>query len=155
MAGSETPTDMIRRLNHDAEFAVEGRPLVRAGDHIEALPRYRLRVKQGRIESAERAPRRRQDRDARETFLMPGLADPHLHLVGMASARRGAGNSVAGGSSLADFLRRVEDLATATGGDWVRLEGFEEADLHEGEIPSLAELDGVCPDRPLRVRQQG
>ena len=143
---------MIPRLHSAAEFVVEGRPLVRSGDHIEALSRYRLRVKQGRIQSAEIVPPVLEKRDARENFLMPGLADPHVHLVGMASARRHAAHSVSGGSSLADFLRRVEDLAAATGGDWVRLEGFEESDLHEGKIPSLAALDGVCPDRPLRVR---
>ena len=142
----------IHRLDSGSAFVVEGRPLVCAGDDIEALPRYRLSVRQGRIESVERAAPLSGGPVDGETFLMPGLADPHVHLVGMASARLHAVGSVAGVGSLDDFLARVADLAATRTTDWVRLEGFEEADLAEGEIPSLAALDHACPDRPLRVR---
>ena len=150
--GATRPLLPIHRLDSGSAFVVEGRPLVCRGEDIEALPPYRLSVKQGRIESAERAMPLPGQRADVETFLMPGLADPHVHLVGMASARLHAVESVAGVGSLDDFLGRVADLAATRTADWVRLEGFEEAELAEGEIPSLAALDRVCPDRPLRVR---
>ena len=142
----------IPRLNRAVEFAVEGRPLVRAGDVIEALPPHRLRVKEGRIVSADPVGPSRADGSASLPFLMPGVADPHLHLVGMASARLHGPGVVSPGTSLNGFLAGVAELADAPAEDWIRLEGFEEAEFEEGRLPSLAELDAACPGRPLRVR---
>ena len=142
----------IPRLNRVGAFVVQGRPLVRAGETIEALPPHRLQVKEGRILSAEPVAPSRGASSATSTFLMPGLADPHLHLVGMASARLHGADVVTTGTSLDDFLAGVAELANKSAEDWVRLEGFEESEFEEGRLPSLAELDAACPDRPLRVR---
>lgn len=150
MAESQSP---IVRLTDTAEFQVEGRPLVRSGDTINALPPHQVRVRHGKILAAEplrslpgATPRRACP------FLLPGLADPHVHLVAMASRRLQGSRLPDGPYALQDFLAHVATVAAADAGFWVRLEGFEEADLNEGTLPTLADLDAACPDRPLRVR---
>jgi len=141
----------IARLTDQADFRVEGRPLVRSGDAIEALPPYRIEVRAGRILAAEEL-RVSAARAAETSFLMPGLADPHLHLVAMASRRLQRACLPQPPYSRQDLIDSIAETARLESGCWVRLEGFEEADLREGTLPTLAELDAACPNRPLRVR---
>lgn len=148
MAAQPSP---IARLTDQADFRVEGRPLVRSGDAIEALPPYRIEVRAGRILAAEEL-RVSAARAAETSFLMPGLADPHLHLVAMASRRLQRACLPQPPYSRQDLIDSIAETARLESGCWVRLEGFEEADLREGTLPTLAELDAACPNRPLRVR---
>lgn len=140
----------ITRLTESTEFFVQGRPLVPTGDRVEALPPHRLQVRDGRIIAAVAVGY--EPGQGESPFLIPGLADPHVHLVAMASRRLHRVRLPEGSYALQDFLDLVIQSAEETTREWVRMEGFEEANLREGVPPTLAALDAACPNRPLRVR---
>lgn len=83
--------------------------------------------------------------------LLPAFADPHIHLWKVGQLE----------SSIAD-LRNAESLADVRQGlatradglrpdDWLLARGVNEQRLAEGRLPSRAELDAWCGDRPVLV----
>jgi predicted amidohydrolase YtcJ len=83
--------------------------------------------------------------------VLPGLVDPHLHL--MALAARQAHLDCGRCGSVDELLAAVRQRAGVTArGAWVRGEGLDEAVL--GRLPSAAELDAVSPHAPVRLRHR-
>lgn len=82
--------------------------------------------------------------DARDAAIVPGLHDFHLHLVGMARARRALGLDEAGdhGELLEAVSRRVPQLPA---GAWLTGRGWSQASLDAG---ALASLEAAVGDRP-------
>ncbi|MEX0710431.1 MAG: amidohydrolase family protein [Chloroflexota bacterium] len=79
--------------------------------------------------------------------IVPGIHDFHLHLVGMARARRTLElNGVLGFDELIAVVRAAAD-ATPPGG-WLHGRGWSEATLQAGRIERLAEAVG---DRPALI----
>jgi predicted amidohydrolase YtcJ len=76
--------------------------------------------------------------------VVPGLHDFHLHLVGMARARRSL--DLAAAKSMDEIVARVADLAVATGPDeWVRGDGWTEEVLDPGQLDRLEAVLGGRP----------
>jgi predicted amidohydrolase YtcJ len=75
--------------------------------------------------------------------IVPGLHDFHLHLVGMARARREVRLDGLTGDELVSAVR--DAAATLTGRAWLRGRGWSEAAL-DGNV--LEQLNGVLADRP-------
>ncbi len=89
--------------------------------------------------------------DCRGATLLPGLIDPHLHLVALAA--RGAHLDCAAFARLDELLAAVRARAQVTpSGAWVRGEGLDEVAL--GRLPTAAELDAASPRRPVRLRHR-
>ncbi|MFN0026171.1 MAG: amidohydrolase family protein [Acidimicrobiales bacterium] len=85
--------------------------------------------------------------------LCPGFVDHHLHLLAMAAARCSIDLSRARRvTEVFDQLRA--GVAAAAAGGWVRAWGIDESDLAEGRLPTVAELDAICPDRALVVHHR-
>ncbi|GEL23508.1 amidohydrolase [Pseudonocardia sulfidoxydans NBRC 16205] len=81
--------------------------------------------------------------------LLPGFVDPHHHLYLVASDVHTRALDVAL-RDLGALLDRISALR-GTGSGWLRLHGVRPLQLTEGRLPTAAELDAVCPDRPLHV----
>ena len=89
--------------------------------------------------------------DCTGATVLPGLVDPHLHL--MALAGRAAHLDCGRFRSVGDLLAAVRRRALGTArGDWVRGEGLDEVAL--GRLPSAAELDAASPHAPVRLRHR-
>ncbi|MEV7229795.1 amidohydrolase family protein [Polymorphospora sp. NPDC051019] len=83
--------------------------------------------------------------------LLPGFVDPHHHLYLVAGDRytRAFDDHPA---RLRDLLDRIAAIARAdTGTGWLRLHGVRPLLLAEGRLPTAAELDTACPNRPLHL----
>lgn len=83
--------------------------------------------------------------------LVPGLVDPHLHLLAMAARDahldcRGHGDVAALLAAVAGHARRLPP------GAWVRGEGLDERLL--SRLPTPAELDRASGGRPVRLRHR-
>lgn len=91
------------------------------------------------------------EHDLAGATLLPGFIDPHHHLYLVASVAhtRAFDEPV---RDLAELLVRVEELAAGEpGSGWLRLHGVRPLDIAECRLPTAAELDAVCPDRPLHL----
>lgn len=83
--------------------------------------------------------------------LLPGMVDPHLHLVALAA--RHAHLDCAPFRTVAQLLAAVRARADETPrGAWVRGEGLDESTL--GRLPTAAELDAASPRAPVRLRHR-
>ncbi|WP_433532868.1 amidohydrolase [Micromonospora sp. CA-263727] len=83
--------------------------------------------------------------------LLPGFVDPHHHLYLVASDRhtRAFDQHPA---TLRALLDRIAAIARDDDGSgWLRLHGVRPLQLAEGRLPTAAELDAACPDRPLHL----
>lgn len=84
--------------------------------------------------------------------LTPGFVDPHNHLLA-------TGESLVGVDAGYPVVRSIQDLVGAVGaaaltqpaGTWVRGYGMDVAKFSERRLPTAADLDDVCPDRPVIV----
>lgn len=130
-----------------------GRPLRAAGARIEAGPPSVVACAGGRIVGFEPCASPPPDAiGSLEDFLLPGFADPHIHLVATATA--GLGESLAEDHPR-DFAELAARVAAARpAGDWLRLGGFDESRLRERRIPTSEELDAWAPATPLRIRHR-
>ncbi|BBY62061.1 amidohydrolase [Mycolicibacterium helvum] len=84
---------------------------------------------------------------------LPGLHDTHFHMMSTGANKRAVDLSSC--QSVAEVLDRVACAPAAAGTDWVIAGQLDEARLQEGRAPTLAELDQVCPDRPLYINDRG
>lgn len=83
--------------------------------------------------------------------LLPGLIDPHLHLLAMAA--RDAHLDCSGLADVAALLAAVASHArTLPAGAWVRGEGLDETRV--SRLPTPAELDRASGGRPVRLRHR-
>ena len=88
--------------------------------------------------------------DGRGGALIPGLADHHIHLMGLAA--EAASVTLDGVANASDFADRViAGLAARPDGGWVRITGYHEA--MAGEL-TRQELDVIAPRHRLRVQHQ-
>jgi predicted amidohydrolase YtcJ len=89
--------------------------------------------------------------DCRGATVLPGLVDPHVHLLGLAARRVNLDCSRAG--SIDELLAAVRTRARELpAGAWLRGEGLDEAAL--GRLPTAAELEAAAPGRPVRLRHR-
>lgn len=83
--------------------------------------------------------------------LLPGFIDPHHHMYLVASVAHTRAFD-APVRDLAELLVRIKELvASEPGTGWLRLHGVRPLDIAECRLPVAAELDIVCPDRPLHL----
>jgi predicted amidohydrolase YtcJ len=83
--------------------------------------------------------------------VLPGLVDPHLHLLAL--AMRDAHLDLTRLGSIDALLAAVRSCAAGVApGGWVRGEGLDEVAL--GRLPSAAELDAASPHAPVRLRHR-
>ncbi len=83
--------------------------------------------------------------------VLPGLIDPHLHLLALA-ARRAQVDCEALADVDAVLAAVAAHARRAPAGTWVRGVGLDEQRL--GRLPTRAELDRVAPGRPVRLRHR-
>lgn len=90
------------------------------------------------------AARKARTIHAGSAAVVPGMHDFHLHLVGMARARRDV--ALDGASGFAELLSRVHSAARRSGaGEWLRGGGWSEAVMQSGDPGLLRE---VCAGHP-------
>jgi predicted amidohydrolase YtcJ len=85
-------------------------------------------------------------------FVVPGFVDAHTHLIGLGLEylRPNCGGS----ASRASALARVADwLRAHPGSGPVIGEGWDQSDWADPMPPTRADLDAICPDRPLALRR--
>ena len=88
--------------------------------------------------------------DGQGGALIPGLADHHIHLFGLAA--RAESVTLEGVTSVAAFAARIRDATAAKPpGAWVRVLGYHET--LAGDL-TRADLDGLAPRHRLRVQHQ-
>lgn len=110
-----------------------------------------VRLEAGRIaEIAPRLPAPGDAIDGRGGSLIPGLADHHIHLLGLAA--QADSTDVSQARSRSEFEMRVrEALAARPHGGWVRITGYHES--LAGDLTRV-ELDAIAPAHRLRVQHQ-
>lgn len=116
------------------------------GVAVEGRAGQDVRVRQGRIvEIGARLGGREPVLDGRGGWLIPGLIDHHLHLLGWAAMRR----SIKLDGAREDERALGRALRAAPGDGWIRGVGY-----HDGLCGPLDRdrLDRLVPDRPVRVQ---
>jgi len=89
--------------------------------------------------------------DCRGAAVLPGLIDPHLHLLALAG--RSAHLDCSRFRSVRALLAALRThAASLPAGGWLRGEGLDEARL--GRLPTAAELDAAVSDHPVRLRHR-
>lgn len=80
--------------------------------------------------------------------VFPGFIDAHVHFMQTGLDRTAVYLNKVG--NIQGMLRLVEEQAGNTyEGGWVRGYGYDETKLGEKRVPSLRELDAVCPGKPM------
>ncbi|MFI7025513.1 amidohydrolase [Micromonospora sp. NPDC049900] len=83
--------------------------------------------------------------------LLPGFVDPHHHLY-LVAADQHTRAFDEHPATVRELLDRIAAVARADHGTgWLRLHGVRPLHLAEGRLPTAAELDTACPDRPLHL----
>jgi predicted amidohydrolase YtcJ len=106
----------------------------------------------GRRGEVRRALGPRAERiDCGGAALLPGLVDPHLHLLALAArdAHLDVGGCATRDAVLDAIARRARTLPR---GAWVRAEGLDDAVV--GRLPTATELAAVAGGRPVRLRHR-
>lgn len=86
--------------------------------------------------------------DRRDTVVLPGLRDGHIHPTGLAA---NAGRvDVAAVATIGDLIERLAERAAQTSGPVIAV-GFDDERVAEGRMPSAADLDRASGDRPVVV----
>ena len=84
--------------------------------------------------------------------VVPGLIDPHLHLLGTAARRLGLDCSPAAAPDRVALLERVREQAERVPpGTWIRAYGLD-ATAWEGGPPTARQLDTVAPAHPVLLQ---
>jgi predicted amidohydrolase YtcJ len=128
-----------RRPTADALAYLDGGSLLHVGD--EAACRAALRQAGARdVESV----------DLHGRCVLPGFIDTHLHPIALLYFDMNADLRAAGSiAEVQDMLRRAARGLAA--GEWLIGLQLEDERLAERRLPTAAELDAACPDRPLVV----
>lgn len=86
--------------------------------------------------------------DRRDTVLLPGLRDSHVHPVGIAANADRI--DVADVTTIDDLIERLSARAAGTSGAVVAV-GFDDERIREGRMPTASDLDRVSTDRAVVV----
>ena len=110
-----------------------------------------VRIRDGVVvEIGRRLPGRGEELDGAGGALIPGLADHHIHLLGLAAQRESV--LLDGVTRPGDFAARIAAaVAQRPPGAWVRVVGYHEA--MAGEL-DRGVLDLIAPRHRLRVQHQ-
>lgn len=106
------------------------------------------------VESLARAGRRAHRVDVPPpAVVVPGLVDPHLHLLAMAAERLSVDLSAA--NSVPDICGVIAVAAGRLAPDLVvRGSGYDDVFLREGRHPTRDELDQAAPCNPVLIRHR-
>lgn len=86
--------------------------------------------------------------DAKGAFLIPGLVDAHLHVMGLGFTAMTL--DLSDTTSLAEAQARIAEYAAANPGrPWIIGRGWNQEKWGLGRFPTAAELDAVVADRPV------
>ncbi len=86
--------------------------------------------------------------DLEGKVVFPGFIDAHVHFMQTGLDRTAVYLNKA--KNLEEFFRLVREKVRSTPETaWVRGYGYDETKLEEKRIPTLQELDDLCPDKPL------
>ena len=89
---------------------------------------------------------RRVDLDG--ALVLPGLADAHIHVENLGTARESL--DLVGARTLDEALQRVAQAARALPpGEWLLGRGWDQNDWPDKRFPTAADLDRVAADRPV------
>lgn len=83
--------------------------------------------------------------------LAPAFIDPHHHFLLGALSIAAPPLATWPGQPLSELLAAIAVQAGEPGAGWVRLHGYDPRLLAERRPPTRADLDAICPDRPLVV----
>ena len=109
-----------------------------------------VRIADGRIAEVGAGLRGGPELAGQGGALIPGLADHHIHLFGLAA--RADSVTLDGVTTPQAFAARIaEAIAGKPPGDWVRVLGYHETIV--GEL-TRADLDALAPRHRLRVQHQ-
>ena len=89
--------------------------------------------------------------DVGAATVVPGLIDAHGHVASLGFEQMQA--RLAGASSLAEALQRLEDFAAGQPDGWVLGRGWDQNLWPGQEFPTAADLDALFPDRPVWLRR--
>lgn len=79
--------------------------------------------------------------------VMPGFIDSHVHFV--QTGLDAISVDLSGATSVKEVLERLKRQGNTMQGGWIRGVGFDETKCIEKRPPSIDELDGIFPDRPV------
>jgi predicted amidohydrolase YtcJ len=118
---------------------------------IDGVPGLDLRIRDGRVaEIGAGLAAGGEELDGRGGALIPGLADHHIHLFGLAARRQSVDLQPA--RDAADFEHRLRAAAASRPpGRWIRAIGYHEQ--LAGPLDRVR-LDALAPDHPVRVQHQ-
>jgi predicted amidohydrolase YtcJ len=132
-------------------------PLALRGATLPGRPgRWTIRCREGRIASVEPeggAPRGRVI-EVGGGLVIPGLHDPHLHLLSLARERESLilPPEIRGWDAIAALAkRRASELPE---GRWLRIRRFDPWLMTGGQVPDRAALDAIASDRPVRLQHR-
>lgn len=88
----------------------------------------------------------------RDTAIVPGFIDAHLHFLALAKRAAEVDCSFPGCRSIPEMLSLIAKAAgQRPAGTWIRAFGYDEFFLEEKRPPSLVEIDRTLPRHPLRL----
>jgi predicted amidohydrolase YtcJ len=82
-----------------------------------------------------------------DELILPAFIDAHHHFCMAAFDRRTP--DLHDLPTIDELLAKVEEAARPGGDGWLRLQGYDPSKLREHRAPTAAEIDEVCPDRPV------
>lgn len=86
--------------------------------------------------------------DGKGQFLIPGMIDSHLHMMGLGFAALTL--DLSDTTSLEEAQGRIREYAAANpGGQWIIGRGWNQEKWGLGRFPTAAELDAAVADRPV------
>lgn len=110
-------------------------------------------LKAARVELARRGETAREiDLEGRLT--LPGFNDSHMHFIHFAKGLMSV--DLSGAQSIAEIQARMKkglEQGLAPEGIWLEGEGWNQDYFTQGEkrFPNRADLDAVCPDKPMMI----
>jgi predicted amidohydrolase YtcJ len=100
------------------------------------------------LKRGEKRPKVDYATDGRGAFLIPGLIDAHLHVMGLGFSAMSL--DLSDTTSLAEAQARIAEYAAANPArPWIIGRGWNQEKWGLGRFPTAAELDTVVADRPV------
>lgn len=88
--------------------------------------------------------------DAAGATIIPGIADAHVHLLGLGMALRTV--SLVGAKSYEEVIQRIADKARELpAGTWITGRGWDQNDWPDTRLPSHEALSRAVPNHPVAV----
>jgi predicted amidohydrolase YtcJ len=132
-------------------------PLALRGATLPGRPgRWTIACAEGRIVAVEpeggAAAGRFIDLDG--ALVIPGLHDPHLHLLSLAREREALSlpPEIRGWEAIAALAKRRATELPA--GRWLRIRRFDPWTMTGDRVPERNDLDRIAPDRPVRLQHR-